>query len=612
MKHVVSPSTLALSTLLFALSLIAGPAVANQKAPVPDKAALAEARALLGEVYGAQYKAARTVEQRLDLARKLLEQAKQAAGDPVGRYALLQVAREIAANAGEVETVMEAAEMIARWYDVDALEMRIDCLRAAGSAAKLPGQRQAVAEQALALVDEAIAAERYETASSLATMAASEARRARQYALAKEAMARKQQVDELAKAAATLSEVRKTLESDPTNAEANLALGRFHGVVKEQWDQAIPMLALGSDPELASLARTELKGVSSAEAKVELADGWWDLAQGREGLDRDAFLRRAGYWYGQAMPDLDSVLLKVKASKRLEEISKVGQPVPKASGAPRRRSPPLGVAPFDAKQAMKHQQAWARYLGLPVTWTNSLGMQFVLIPPGEFEMGSTEEEVQRLLAEAKQRGARSGTLTRIACEAPKHRVKITRPFYLGVSEVTQQQYERVMGANPSQFPGEPNRPLERVTWDEAAEFCRKLGQLTEEEAANAVYALPTEAQWEYACRAGTTTRFSFGGDAAALEGGAGWRPISRGTTHPVRGKTPNAWGLFDLHESLWEWCADWWAEDYYGRSPTDDPAGPDSGRKRVFRGASRSARRDCGYPASRGSVGFRVGRILAP
>ena len=127
-------------------------------------------------------------------------------------------------------------------------------------------------------------------------------------------------------------------------------------------------------------------------------------------------------------------------------------------------------------------------------------------------MGSTQEEVDGLLAEARQQKAAWVVHGRVPDESPKHRVKITRPFYLGLCEVTQEQYLRLMGNNPSKFKGDPNRPVEQVDWLEAVEFCRKLSELPRRKRTGAVYRLPTEAEWEYACRAGTTTRYSFGDD----------------------------------------------------------------------------------------------------
>jgi len=243
-----------------------------------------------------------------------------------------------------------------------------------------------------------------------------------------------------------------------------------------------------------------------------------------------------------------------------------------------RQAPPLAIAPFDAAQAKQHQRACAEYLGLPVEMTNSVGMKFVLIPPGEFMMGSPESE----------RGHQ--------VEEYQHRVRITKPFWLGTYEVTQQEYERVMGKNPSSFKKGGWRndvvkamdtsrfPVENVFWEQCSEFCRRLSELAEENQASRVYQLPTEAQWEYACRAGTITAFYHGSSLSSTQANCGqnlMRPTAVGSYEP------NAWGLFDMHGNVWEWCQDWYDEDFFRNSPTDDPIGPtQEGLTRVIRGAS--------------------------
>ena len=163
-------------------------------------------------------------------------------------------------------------------------------------------------------------------------------------------------------------------------------------------------------------------------------------------------------------------------------------------------------------------------------------MEFQLIPAGTFTMGEVSLEAKRLGGEA-------------------HEVTLTRPFKMGVHEVTQAQFEHVMGNNPSHFKG-PDNPVEMVRWDDALEFCRRLSELPAEKAAGNVYRLPTEAEWEYACRAGTKTEYSFGDDAADF-GVYGWcRENSGGTTHPVGLTQPNAWGLYDMHGNVLEFCQD--------------------------------------------------------
>jgi len=231
--------------------------------------------------------------------------------------------------------------------------------------------------------------------------------------------------------------------------------------------------------------------------------------------------------------------------------------------------------------------------GKPFTIAD-LSMDMLWVKPGTFEMGSP-------LGEAKRRYS----------ETP-HTVTLSRGFYLGKHEVTQSQWEKVMGSNPSRYKG-GNRPVEKVSWTDVTSFCNKLtasertaGRLP----AGMAYQLPTEAQWEYACRAGTKTAFSFGDSLTSGQANISGGP--RETTDV--GKYPaNGWGFHDMHGNVWEWCADW-----YGDYPTGgarDPVGPADGSFRVSRGGSwlftaltaRSAYRDRYLPAdSYSSLGFRL------
>jgi formylglycine-generating enzyme required for sulfatase activity len=226
--------------------------------------------------------------------------------------------------------------------------------------------------------------------------------------------------------------------------------------------------------------------------------------------------------------------------------------------------------------------------------TNSIGMKLRLIPAGEFMMGSPGTESGRSDNEIQ------------------HRVSITKPFYLGVTEVTQEQYQKVMGTNPSQFKG-PQNPVEEVSWADAVEFCRKLSAMPAEKTAGHVYRLPTEAEWEYACRSGTTTAYGFGDDASRL-GDYGWFEGNWDSkTPPVGEKKPNGWGLYDMHGNVFEWCQDWYG--VYPSGSATDPTGATSGSLRVYRGGSwaslarscRSAIRSRFSPGYRNNdLGFRV------
>ena len=237
----------------------------------------------------------------------------------------------------------------------------------------------------------------------------------------------------------------------------------------------------------------------------------------------------------------------------------------------------------------------------PEEITNSIGMKLVLIPKGTFMMGSPESEQGRNENENQ------------------HEVTISKDYYLGVYEVTQAQYEKVMGKNLSYFQGakvgneNADLPVENVSWDEAVKFCKKLSALPEEKKAGRVYRLPTEAEWEYACRAGSKTAYSFD-DEEGLLPEYGWfsRNSSR-RTHTVGLLEPNAWGLHDMHGNVWEWCSDWYEE--YPKGAVSDPTGPKEGSSRVIRGGCwvnvaaycRSAFRYWRAPSSRNlNLGFRL------
>jgi formylglycine-generating enzyme required for sulfatase activity len=231
----------------------------------------------------------------------------------------------------------------------------------------------------------------------------------------------------------------------------------------------------------------------------------------------------------------------------------------------------------------------------------------VFIPPGVFSFGSPSNEVDRY-----------------DDEGPQTTVTISQSFWIGTYPVTQQEYLSVMTNNPSYFTGDLSRPVEQVSWLDASNYCRLLTQRDRASGqipARYQYRLPTEAEWEYACRAGTTTRFYYGEDLgyAALTANAWYRSNSGYQTHPVGQKPPNPWGLFDMSGNVWEWCQDWYAPSHPGGS-VSDPQGPVAGTIRVLRGGSwydqgwlcRSACRIGDDPIANyyDNYGFRV--VLAP
>ncbi len=256
---------------------------------------------------------------------------------------------------------------------------------------------------------------------------------------------------------------------------------------------------------------------------------------------------------------------------------------------------------------------------LPLRWlgaehTNDAGIRMVRIPAGELLMGPPNDGDE---ASPRQ---------------PSHRVRISRAFYMGVHEVTQTQYEKVMGKNPSWFhKGTDGRervrgvdtsrfPVEMVSWHEAMEFCQRLTEMPGGRGSGRVYRLPTEAEWEYACRAGATeySRYAFG---KSITGKANHScdSASAGRPVPVGSYPANAWGLHDMHGNVAEWCLDWFGETYYRDSPKDDPPGPKTGKWRVVRGGDystyawgcRSVNRSAQPPDWRSQgLGFRV--VMVP
>ena len=242
----------------------------------------------------------------------------------------------------------------------------------------------------------------------------------------------------------------------------------------------------------------------------------------------------------------------------------------------------------------------------PKAITNSIGMKLVLIHADSFDMGSPANE--------------SGALE---FQETIHEVTIGKSYYLGVCEVTQEEYEKVTGKNPSVFStmamgGRDSRqyPVENLEWSDAVSFCETLSELPDENAAGRKYRLPTEAEWEYACRATSSSTYCCGNSKVELAALARFEvkikdPKLEDCTKPVGLKKPNRWGLYDMHGNVGEWCQDWFA--LYGAGPVNDPKGPVKGSMRVYRGGSwsdpaydcRSARRKWGNRASQ-MIGFRI------
>lgn len=345
-------------TVLAVVVLVAGATagLAQGKAPVPDTKVQARSQELIRDIYGKNYDAAKTSQQKADLAKKLLDQAAESKGDPGSHFVLLRVAKDVAVLAADAETALDAVNRIVATYDVDAMEMRLGCAKRLASAAKLSSQHGALAAQVYPLVDIAVAEDNFDAASQLGEIARVAAQKARNYPLLKQITARMEKLDEVRKAQAEYQTAVARLEESPTDPQANLAAGRYLCLSRGDWERGIPMLALGSDPALKAPAVKELAGADSPDAQIAAGDAWWDLAQTREGRERNSYLLRAGHWYEQVQPKATSSLMKVRLQDRLEEIAKIEQPTSEATS--QLPHPSTRSLPRDRPPRIKRIQGW--------------------------------------------------------------------------------------------------------------------------------------------------------------------------------------------------------------------------------------------------------------
>ena len=394
-----------LSSLLgFAPSLAADDA--SEKLAIPDAADQQEVLKLVGEVFGKEYKQAKTPAQKLAIARKLLKAGVEAKNDAAERFILFQVARKMAVKAGDTKTALAAVNEAARSFRIDALAMKVDVVAALGKSAVSPAQRRSLAEAFPSLIDEALDNDQYDAATALATTGALAARKARNLTLAKRLDARRKQIETLRQRYAAVRDALAVLGKMPDDARANLTAGRHRCFVKGDWKAGLPMLARGSDAKLKALAEQDLAEPTVAQQQASLGNGWWDLSEQYEGPTRDRLQARGGHWYRLAVANLKG-LSKVRAQKRLDRLAAAGKAKPVANDRPRK-----GIAAIDARGADENGTGWRRHGVLPA---HSSGIRCVVFAPNGRTLASSDGNNVRISdpVSGRVRGMLTGHTRRI-------------------------------------------------------------------------------------------------------------------------------------------------------------------------------------------------------
>jgi hypothetical protein len=291
-------------------------------APVPDAKAQAETTKLIKEVYGHESAAAKTVEQKKALAEKILRSAKENEKDLTSQFVLLRLSRDVATQASDCETAFLAIEEMGRTYQIDALDMKAEALKKCAATATAVDQQESVAAKAAEVSDEAIVKNNFPIAKQLNEVVLGEAKKAKDGSLAKRFSERGAEIIGIANAYETAKKAMATLEKNPTDPDANLIAGKYICFVQGDWQHGLPMLALGSDPTLKTLADEEAKGIASSEEQIKLGDSWWDAAETTKGAEKKPMQRRAEYWYYKTLPGL-TALAKDRIEKRLRRVIRI-------------------------------------------------------------------------------------------------------------------------------------------------------------------------------------------------------------------------------------------------------------------------------------------------
>lgn len=464
---------------------LASTALAGGK-PLPPSKALDAAKRLVAETYKKELSAA----DKAPAVKAMLELAAQTEGDDPAQAALYLGAAEVAARAGETKLAFDAVDQLAAVFDVDTLQSKVTLLEISAKAAKTNDARVSVANRGLELADAAMAANRMEIAESALKTAGTAAAKVRDADLRKELAAKRKEVERAKKhaerAESELASAKKALSDNPDDPEANETLGKYLAFERNDWAAGLKHFAKSGDQSLQALALADMKGATTGAAAATLGDSWYAFAESADNpSDKAGYRSRAAFWYTRAVNDLKG-FAKARIEKRLGEMQ-------------------------DALAAAANQTGGENGKFIDVTLAPGVLMRLVKIP------ASADGKIPS--------------------------------FYLGQTEVTQKQWQAVMGSNPSGIKGD-NLPVGVVTWEDCNNFAQRLNSTPNGK--RVAFRLPTQAELSHAYLAGQTHEYYLSRYQEFFWTGDN----SGGLLKPVGTKKANTWGIHDSLGNAWEWCND--------------------------------------------------------
>ncbi len=525
-------------------------------APIPDAAAVREANAKIKSLFASDIAKIKSSNDRLALSTKLFLASQDPQVELPRKYALLNLSLTYAYPTNYAIIPMPIVDELYSSFRIPDSKAKTDVLAKAAKSRDNQILEEAI-DLGLKWIDQAIADDRYDLARQFADSAAAMANASKDLDRIKAVNARLATIANLKTAYAPLQKDAHLVASNDPDALARA--GSFCCFTKNQWDKGLAFLAASSDPALKTPAKMEIAHPAAPIDQVRLADAWWDASAKQPAAIQRSIQLHACSWYKLALPDLVG-LVKFRVTHRLKD------------------APAGPVEP--------------RFKELLLDLGNDVTMKFLLLPAGTFKMGSPPKTIN------------------LQTYGGERQITLTKPFYMSVFPVTQRQYKQIIGKNLSHTKS-PDNPVDSVSWTEAVAFCDALSRKTGKKVK-----LPTEAQWEYACRAGTTTLYNYGGNWRRHLPFYGWPAPP---TRPVGARPPNAWGLYDMPGNVAQWCSDYNGMDLDRTKDATDPQGSDhwsgSGPMRITRGApnpdeSSVAGGSAGEEQHDPVIGFRV--IVVP